>query len=177
MEIVEIKRETHDYELTMKHWALRFDNNSRKVIEQWGKEIYRAFRMYLWVDCNCLRANTLQAYHLVAQKHFLPGPVQVSGDEGIISFAVLFRQTLLNSVIGFDRISVRVTEFQHEPRRPKLLDLIQAMLKGDAPLPPIAQLIGFKLTSVTCGRQSLNSRPVNSIPILWVYFMAVSFVT
>jgi uncharacterized protein (TIGR00369 family) len=26
------------------------------------------------------------------------------------------------------------------------------MLKGDAPLPPIAQLIGFKLTSVTCGR-------------------------
>ena len=53
---------------------------------------------------------------------------------------------------GFDGISVRVTEFQHEPRRPKLLDLIQAMLKGDAPLPPIAQLIGFKLTSVTCGQ-------------------------
>jgi uncharacterized protein (TIGR00369 family) len=26
------------------------------------------------------------------------------------------------------------------------------MLKGDAPLPPIAQLIGFKLTSVTCGQ-------------------------
>jgi len=26
------------------------------------------------------------------------------------------------------------------------------MLKGDAPLPPIAHLIGFKLTSVTCGR-------------------------
>ena len=74
MEIVEIKRETHDYELTMKHWAMRFDNNSEKIIEQWGKEIYRAFRMYLWVGCNCLRANTLQAYHLVAQKHCLPGP-------------------------------------------------------------------------------------------------------
>jgi acyl-coenzyme A thioesterase PaaI-like protein len=55
-------------------------------------------------------------------------------------------------VTRFDGISVRVTEFQHEPRRPKLLDLIQAMLKGDAPLPPIAQLIGFKLTSVTCGQ-------------------------
>lgn len=26
------------------------------------------------------------------------------------------------------------------------------MLKGDAPLPPIAQLIGFRLTSVTCGQ-------------------------
>ena len=74
MEIVEIKRETHDYELTMKHWATRFDNNREKIIERWGKEIYRAFRMYLWVGCNCLRANTLQAYHLVAQKHFLPGP-------------------------------------------------------------------------------------------------------
>jgi len=55
-------------------------------------------------------------------------------------------------VTRFDGISVRVTEFQHKPRRPKLLDLIQAMLKGDAPLPPIAQLIGFKLTSVTCGQ-------------------------
>jgi Mycolic acid cyclopropane synthetase len=45
MEIVEIKRETHDYELTMKHWAMRFDNNREKIIERWGKEIYRAFRM------------------------------------------------------------------------------------------------------------------------------------
>jgi uncharacterized protein (TIGR00369 family) len=26
------------------------------------------------------------------------------------------------------------------------------MLKGNAPLPPIAQLIGFRLTSVTCGQ-------------------------
>jgi cyclopropane-fatty-acyl-phospholipid synthase len=74
MEIVEIKRETHDYELTMKHWATRFDNNREEIIERWGQEIYRAFRMYLWVGCNCLRANTLQAYHLVAQKHLLPGP-------------------------------------------------------------------------------------------------------
>ncbi len=74
MEIVEIKRETRDYELTMKHWATRFDNNREKIIERWGQEIYRAFRMYLWVGANCLRANTLQAYHLVAQKHFLPGP-------------------------------------------------------------------------------------------------------
>jgi cyclopropane-fatty-acyl-phospholipid synthase len=74
MEIVEIKRETHDYELTMQHWATRFDNNREEIIKRWGKEIYRAFRMYLWVGANCLRANTLQAYHLVAQKHFLPGP-------------------------------------------------------------------------------------------------------
>jgi len=74
MEIVEVKRETHDYELTMKHWATRFDNNNEKIIEQWGTEIYRAFRLYLWVGCHALRANTLQAYHLVAQKHFLPGP-------------------------------------------------------------------------------------------------------
>jgi cyclopropane-fatty-acyl-phospholipid synthase len=74
MEIVEIKRETHDYELTMKHWATRFDNGSKKIIEKWGEETYRAFRLYLWVGCHCLRANTLQAYHIVAQKHFLPGP-------------------------------------------------------------------------------------------------------
>jgi cyclopropane-fatty-acyl-phospholipid synthase len=73
MEIVEVKRETHDYELTMKHWASRFDENREKIIKGWGKEIYRAFRMYLWAGCHAFRANTMQAYHLVAQKHSFPG--------------------------------------------------------------------------------------------------------
>jgi uncharacterized protein (TIGR00369 family) len=45
------------------------------------------------------------------------------------------------------------------------------MLKGDAPLPPIAQLIGFKLTSVTCGRAVIefqaseqHANPLGKLP-------------
>ena len=34
---------------------------------------------------------------------------------------------------------------------PKMLDRIQMMLQGEFPPPPIATLIGFKLTSVTSG--------------------------
>jgi uncharacterized protein (TIGR00369 family) len=30
------------------------------------------------------------------------------------------------------------------------------MLKGDAPLPPIAQLTGFKLTSVACWQEVIE---------------------
>ncbi|GES58062.1 cyclopropane-fatty-acyl-phospholipid synthase [Aspergillus terreus] len=42
-EIVEVKRETHDYELTMLKWA------SDRIIARWGAETYRVFRLYLWV--------------------------------------------------------------------------------------------------------------------------------
>lgn len=74
MEVVEVVRETHDYELTMKHWASRFDENRDKIIEGWGEEIYRAFRLYLWAGCHAFRENTLQAYHVTAQKHPHAGP-------------------------------------------------------------------------------------------------------
>ena len=74
MEVIDVKQETRDYELTMKHWASRFDAAKEKIIEGWGPEIYRAFRIYLWGGCHAFRENRLQAYHLVARKHRAPGP-------------------------------------------------------------------------------------------------------
>ena len=35
---------------------------------------------------------------------------------------------------------------------PKMIDGIQAMLRGEAPPPPVAELVGFKLTAVEDGR-------------------------
>ena len=35
---------------------------------------------------------------------------------------------------------------------PKMIDLIQAMLRGEVPPPPVAELVGFKLTVVEDGR-------------------------
>ena len=74
MEVIDVKQETRDYELTMKHWASRFDAAKEKIVEGWGPEIYRAFRIYLWGGCHAFRENRLQAYHLVARKHRAPGP-------------------------------------------------------------------------------------------------------
>lgn len=73
-EIIEVRRETHDYELTMRHWAQRLDANREKIVELWGEEHYRAFRLFLWGGCHTFRTNLLQAYHLVVERRADPGP-------------------------------------------------------------------------------------------------------
>jgi cyclopropane-fatty-acyl-phospholipid synthase len=73
-EIVEVKRETHDYELTIKHWADRFEANHDFVAGRWGEDVYRAFRMFLRGGQHAFQTNRLQAYHLVAERREDPGP-------------------------------------------------------------------------------------------------------
>jgi cyclopropane-fatty-acyl-phospholipid synthase len=73
-EIVEVRRETHDYELTIWHWARRLDANHEKIASRWGEELYRAFRIFLWGGCHAFKTNRLQAYHLVAERRADPGP-------------------------------------------------------------------------------------------------------
>ena len=73
-EIVEVKRETHDYELTIQHWADRFEANHDFVAGRWGEDVYRAFRMFLRGGQHAFRTNRLQAYHLVAERREDPGP-------------------------------------------------------------------------------------------------------
>ncbi|KAG2412848.1 hypothetical protein HFD88_010405 [Aspergillus terreus] len=46
-EIVEVKRETRDYELTMLEWARRLERASDQIIARWGAETYRVFRLRL----------------------------------------------------------------------------------------------------------------------------------
>jgi cyclopropane-fatty-acyl-phospholipid synthase len=67
-ELVEVKRETRDYELTIRHWADRLEANHSVVAERWGEDVYRAFRMYLRGGQHAFQANRLQAYHLVAER-------------------------------------------------------------------------------------------------------------
>ncbi len=72
-EVEEVKRETRDYELTMRHWAERFDAARDFIVERWGEKIYRAYRIYLWGGCHALHTDVLQAYHLVARRREEPG--------------------------------------------------------------------------------------------------------
>lgn len=74
MDVLNVVQETKDYELTMRHWAARFEAGKDEIIRGWGEETYRIFRLYLWAGCHAFRQNTLQAYHLVSQRGRQPGP-------------------------------------------------------------------------------------------------------
>ena len=73
-EIVDVTRETRDYELTMLEWAKRLDAAEDVITARWGKETYRAFRLFLWGGTHAFRTNALQAYHLIAERTATPGP-------------------------------------------------------------------------------------------------------
>lgn len=73
-EIIEVRRETRDYELTITHWAERFECSRPFIVEKWGEEVYRAFRIFLWGGAHAFSTNRLQAYHLVAERRPDQGP-------------------------------------------------------------------------------------------------------
>lgn len=73
-EVVEVKRETRDYELTITEWARRFDAARETIIDRWGEEVYGAFRLFLWGGSHAFASNRLQAYHLVAERRADTGP-------------------------------------------------------------------------------------------------------
>lgn len=73
-EVVEVARETKDYELTMLEWAKRLDQARDEIIAGWGEETYRVFRIFLWGGSHAFKTNALQAYHLVAEKTASMGP-------------------------------------------------------------------------------------------------------
>jgi cyclopropane-fatty-acyl-phospholipid synthase len=74
MDIIETKNETHDYELTMRHWAERLEANKDFVVSKWGERTYRLWRVYLWTGSYGFHVDALQAYHVVAQKSPNRGP-------------------------------------------------------------------------------------------------------
>lgn len=71
--VLEVVDETSEYELTMSHWAQRFDANREVIIKLWGEKVFRAFRIYLWGGCHAMRSRGLQAYHVVAERTEDPG--------------------------------------------------------------------------------------------------------
>lgn len=74
MDIVDLKNETRDYELTMRQWAMRLDEARPEIVARWGEETYRTFRMYLWGGTRAFYHDRVQAYSLVAERRENPGP-------------------------------------------------------------------------------------------------------
>jgi cyclopropane-fatty-acyl-phospholipid synthase len=71
--LIEVKEESHDYELTMLNWAQRLDLHRDEIIRRWGERTYRIFRLYLWAGVPAFRNDQLQAYHLVVCRGEGPG--------------------------------------------------------------------------------------------------------
>jgi cyclopropane-fatty-acyl-phospholipid synthase len=73
-EVVNVNRETRDYELTMRHWARRLEAAEKCVVRKWDEQTYRAFRVFLNGGSHAFRTNRLQAYSVVAERRRDTGP-------------------------------------------------------------------------------------------------------
>lgn len=73
-EIVGVSRETQDYGWTMLEWAKRLDEAKAEIVAGWGEETYRVFRLFLSGGAHAFETNSLQAYHLIAERTASPGP-------------------------------------------------------------------------------------------------------
>jgi cyclopropane-fatty-acyl-phospholipid synthase len=62
--------ERHNYHLTCKAWAERFDAAREEVIRRWGEPLYRRFRLFLWGSAAGFATGEVQAYRWVMT---LPG--------------------------------------------------------------------------------------------------------
>jgi cyclopropane-fatty-acyl-phospholipid synthase len=73
-EVVRVRRETRDYELTMRRWAERLEEAEDRLVAEGREPLYRAFRVFLWGGAHAFRTNRLQAYSVVAERRVDPGP-------------------------------------------------------------------------------------------------------
>jgi cyclopropane-fatty-acyl-phospholipid synthase len=73
-EVLTVRQESHDYELTMTHWARRLDEAHTLIADRWSEEVYRAFRVFLWGGVYGFRTDRLQAYSVVAERRADGGP-------------------------------------------------------------------------------------------------------
>ena len=55
----------HNYALTARHWAERFDDARAEIERRWGARQYRKFRLYLWGCYDGFKRDFLQAYRVV----------------------------------------------------------------------------------------------------------------
>lgn len=58
----------HSYHLTTKAWAEALDRSRGLVEGQWGPEVYRKFRLYLWGCAQAFQDDMAQAYRWVLEK-------------------------------------------------------------------------------------------------------------
>jgi len=62
-----VYNDTHNYELTTRHWAQNLDAHRADIEAKFGKTQYRRFQVYLWGCVDGFRRDVVQAYRWVLE--------------------------------------------------------------------------------------------------------------
>jgi cyclopropane-fatty-acyl-phospholipid synthase len=65
--VLAVHNDTHNYELTTRHWAERLDAHRQEIEGRWGLAQYRRFQVYLWGCVDGFRRDVVQAYRWVLE--------------------------------------------------------------------------------------------------------------
>lgn len=65
--ILGVYNDTHNYELTTRHWAERLDAHREEIERRWSTAQYRRFQVYLWGCVDGFRRDVVQAYRWVLE--------------------------------------------------------------------------------------------------------------
>jgi cyclopropane-fatty-acyl-phospholipid synthase len=61
-ELLNVEDDRHNYFLTCRAWAQRLDARREDIVAQWGDELYRRFRIFLWGSASGFDTRLVQAY-------------------------------------------------------------------------------------------------------------------
>jgi cyclopropane-fatty-acyl-phospholipid synthase len=62
-----VHNDTHNYELTARHWAANLDASREEIERRFGVEQHRRFQIYLWGCVDGFRRDVVQAYRWVLE--------------------------------------------------------------------------------------------------------------
>jgi cyclopropane-fatty-acyl-phospholipid synthase len=68
LQVLSIHDDRHSYYLTTRRWAENLDRARATIECNWGPELYRTFRLYLWGCADSFDRDLTQAYHWVMRK-------------------------------------------------------------------------------------------------------------
>ncbi|GAA2647960.1 cyclopropane-fatty-acyl-phospholipid synthase [Paractinoplanes durhamensis] len=67
-ELLNVEDDRHNYFLTCRAWAERLDARKEEIVAQWGDELYRRFRIFLWGSASGFDTRMVQAYRWTLQR-------------------------------------------------------------------------------------------------------------
>ena len=65
--VMGVHNDTHNYELTTRHWAQNLDAHREQIERRFGRAQYRRFQVYLWGCVDGFRRDVVQAYRWVLE--------------------------------------------------------------------------------------------------------------
>lgn len=68
LQLLHVRDDRHSYYLTTRRWAENLDRHQEMIERNWGPELYRKFRLYLWGCADSFDRNLTQAFNWSMRK-------------------------------------------------------------------------------------------------------------